>query len=106
MDRCAYCRKFWLRSRWSKLVLQEVAQSGVVADAGCIGSTCSEGQSADCILRDQIVLQLTANIKADTHGVTALRPANRVLELVEIFTASLREVLIRTKCGRGGANAD
>src|ERR1700722_956264 len=93
-------------TRWPQLILQEVAQSGVVTGSGCIGSTRSEGESADRILRDQVVLQLAANIEANTHGVTALGPANRILELIQIFTASLREVLIQTKCRRGGANAD
>src|SRR3984957_3282901 len=87
-------------TRWPQLILQEVAQSSVE------GSTRSEGESADRILRDQVVLQLTANIEANTHGVTALGPANCVLELIEVFTAPLREVLIQTKCRRGGANAD
>src|SRR5580698_484924 len=96
IDTCAaegLCRS----TRWPQLILQEVAQGGVETASSCIGSTCSEGECADRILRDQIVLQLAANVEANTHGVTALLPADRVLELIEVFTASLREVLIRTK---------
>ena len=58
---------------------------------------------AESILRDDFGFDLVTDIGADADGLTTEVHADRVLKLVEVFAAALREVLVGPKVGKAVA---